>query len=91
MDCIIIDGEELNAFRQKLRDIADRLKQQLQQTRAAVEEVAGGWDDNQFAMFKDGFEQDSGIIEPLCDTISEFESIELTKREKLVDKYFELL
>ena len=84
------DVESVKKFRGELLDTVDDLQEQLKRTDAAIEEVAASWGDSQFVKFKDGFEQDKEVINPLCKDIEDFESDVLLPLEKILRKYLDL-
>lgn len=87
---IVNDVESLKKFRGELLDTSDDLKEQLNRTESAIEEVAESWGDSQFVKFKEGFEQDKDVIKPLCDEIEDFEYDVLLPLENTLRKYLDL-
>ena len=84
------DVESIKKFRGELLDTVDDLQEQLKRTDAAIEEVAANWGDSQFVKFKDGFEQDKEVINPLCKDIEDFESDVLLPLENILRRYLNL-
>jgi len=90
MSAVINDVESLNTFRRQLNETSDDLREQLRKTEQSIETVAQGWKDTQFDKFKEGFEKDKDVIEPLCKDIDEFEAEILYPLEKTLRKYLAL-
>lgn len=85
---MIIDPEELYAFRCQLSELSEKLMEQLRRTDAAMETVAKEWKDEQFQKYRDEFIQDRDLIQPLSDQINQFQEgplqqFEITTREYL--------
>ena len=90
MAAIDNDVDSVKKFRGELLDTVDDLQEQLKRTDAAIEEVAANWGDSQFVKFKDGFEQDKEVINPLCKDIKKFESEVLLPLENILRRYLDL-
>ena len=90
MPAVINDVESLARFRRQLNETSENLRDQLRKTEQSIETVAQGWKDSQFDKFKEGFEKDKEIIEPLCKEIDEFEAEILYPLEKTLRKYLDL-
>ena len=72
MPAVINDCEALEKFIDQLWETSENLRDQLRKTDQSIETVAEGWKDIQFDLFKEGFDEDKEIIEPLCKEIDEF-------------------
>lgn len=90
MPAVINDVDSLARFRGQLNETSDNLREQLRKTEQSIETVAQGWKDSQFDKFKEDFEKDKDIIEPLCKEIDEFEAEILYPLEKTLRKYLAL-
>ena len=90
MDGIINDVDSLRKFRNELLNTVEDLQKQLKRTEGAVEDVAKSWGDTQFVKFKDGFNEDKELINPLCKIIEEFEGDVLHPLENILREYLDL-
>lgn len=86
-DGAVNNVEELRKFRVKLVDLSEKLRDQRAKTDAIVEEVAKSWADDQFKKFKEGFEEDKNMLDPLRIKISETELKILKPLEDLLREY----
>ena len=84
------DYVALCRFRQQLEETSKNLRDQLRKTEAAIETVAQGWKDVQFEQFKNGFEEDKEIIDPLCKEIDDFNNVLLQPLQGTIKRYLEL-
>jgi CRISPR/Cas system type I-B associated protein Csh2 (Cas7 group RAMP superfamily) len=90
MDGIINDVDALRKFRNQLLDIVEDLQKQLKVTEEAIEDVAKSWGDSQFVKFKQGFDEDKELINPLSKKIESFEGEVLYPLEKILREYLDL-
>ncbi len=90
MDGIINDVDSLRKFRNQLLDVVEDLQKQLKVTEGAVEDVAKSWGDSQFKKFKEGFDEDKELINPLSKKIESFEGDILYPLEKTLREYLDL-
>jgi len=86
-DGAVNNVEELRKFRVKLVELSEKLRDQRAKTDAIVEEVAKSWADDQFKKFKEGFEEDKNMLDPLRIKISETELKILKPLEDLLREY----
>lgn len=90
MPAVINDVESLRTFRGQLGETSENLREQLRKTDQSIETVAQGWKDIQFEKFRDGFEEDKEIIEPLCKEIDEFNYEVLSRLQTILERYLSL-
>lgn len=87
---MIINPDELYAFRCKLSELSENLMEQLRRTDAAMEAVAKEWQDEQFCKYRDEFCDDRDLIQPLSDQINQFQDGPLLQFENITREYLEL-
>lgn len=74
MSGIDADWQAIHKFRKDLLNLSEDLQNQLKRTDAVIEDVALEWNDPQFRKFNDNFQEDKGLIKPLCDKLEDFEN-----------------
>ena len=90
MNAMILDGEELQKFRNKMQATVEDLRKQLRETQRMMEEVAQGWKDEQFKKYNTEFSEDVERFEPLCQKIEVFDNEVLLKLQKNLEEYCDL-
>lgn len=90
MPGVINDPEAIKKFRYELTDVVEALRDQLRKTDAAIDEVAETWNDEQFRKFRDSFNDDKEVIEPLCRDVEDFESGPLYQLQTILESYIDL-
>lgn len=85
---IICDPEEIQDFRNKLRDIIDDLDDVLKKTKNKLDEVRStGWKDEVVEDFQSKFSEDYEYIVPLREHIDEYEASVLKRYQAAVTEY----
>lgn len=87
---MVIDPDELYSFRCQLSELSEKLMEQLRRTDAAMETVAGEWQDEQFQKYHDEFTEDRDLIQPLSEQINEFQEGPLQQFEIITREYLSL-
>lgn len=80
-------ADGVRKFRNRVEDTIDDLQTQLKNTDAAIDEVAESWNDPQFKIFHEGFQEDKDIINRLCKTLQQWDDEVLYDIQKLIEKW----
>lgn len=84
---VINDPESIHAYRGKIVEAINNLKNQLKKTEAAVQTVSESWKDNNFMQFQNNFNEDKAKILPLCEVLNNYESNLLYQLEQKLRTY----
>lgn len=86
---VINDPESIHAYRGKINDAAEKLKNQLAKTELAIETVSESWKDNNFQEFRKNFNADKEQIKPLCDILINYDNNILSGLEQKLRTYID--
>lgn len=84
---VINDPDSINAYRGKIANAIERLREQLTKTENAVETVSESWKDPNFQEFQNNFNEDKERIKPLCEILSNYEGNLLYQLEQKLRAY----
>ena len=81
------DPEAIKAYRGKIQDSIEQLRNQLLKTESAVQTVSESWKDNNFMEFQTNFNVDKEQIKPLIKVLENYESNILSQLETKLRTY----
>lgn len=81
------DPEAIKAYRGKIQDSIEQLRNQLLKTESAVQTVSESWKDKNFMEFQSNFNVDKEQIKPLIQVLENYESNILYQLEQKLRMY----